>query len=347
MMEIIDIMMKFKHYIQCIDAHTGGEPLRIVTSGFPPIPGKTILDKRKYVLENLDHLRKLIMLEPRGHSGMYGCILCDRVTEDGDFAVLFTHNEGLSSMCGHAVIAISKVAIEMGMVDYSEGGNIIKIDTPAGRITCRADVENGEVVKVSFQNVPCFVYRRDIDVHVDGIGSIIADIVYCGAFYVYVDVSQISMDVTPRHLSRLVAVGTEIKEKTAAAEKFVHPTEPGIDWLYGTILYEPLKQDGDRILTKNVCIFAQGQIDRSPTGSGTGGRVALHYAKGELSHGQILVNESITGIPMEGKVISETTVGTYPAIVTEVSGIAHIMGFTNLVLDPKDPLPEGFRIIGN
>lgn len=337
-------MMKFKHYIQCVDAHTGGEPLRIVTSGFPSIPGGTILEKRKYVLENLDHLRKMIMLEPRGHSGMYGCILCDPVTEDGDFAVLFTHNEGLSSMCGHAVIAISKVAIEMGVVNYQEGRNVIKIDAPAGRITCFADVRNDEVVNVSFQNVPCFVYQSDITVEVDGIGLIQADIAYCGAFYVYVDVTKVNLNITPETADRLVAMGMEIKHKVAAVTRFVHPTEPGIDWLYGTIFYTPLKPDGNNMRTKNICIFAEGQIDRSPTGTGTGGRVALHYAKGELAKGQTLINDSVIDTTMEGKVISETTIGQYPAVITEVSGTAHIMGFNNLVLDPKDPLPEGFRI---
>ena len=339
-------MMKFKRYIQCIDAHTGGEPLRIVTSGFPPIPGLTILEKRKYVLQNLDHLRKLIMLEPRGHSGMYGCLLCGPVSDDGDFAVLFTHNEGLSSMCGHAVIAISKVAIEMGMVGYSEGRNLIKIDAPAGRIDCFAEVKNGEVVNVSFRNVPCFVYSPDITVNVGGIGDIEADIVYCGAFYVYVDATKLNLSITPENAARLVEAGMEIKGKVAAATKFIHPTEPGIDWLYGTIMYDPLKAEGGKMHTRNVCIFAEGQIDRSPTGSGTGGRVALHYAKGELAAGQILVNNSIIDIPMEGRVISETAVGKYPAVVTEVSGTAHIMGFNNLVLDPKDPLPEGFRLGG-
>jgi len=340
-------MMKFKHMITCVDAHTGGEPLRIVTSGFPPIPGKTILEKRKYVLENLDHLRKMIMLEPRGHSGMYGCLLCDPVTDDGDFAVLFTHNEGLSSMCGHAVIAISKVAIEMGMIEAQEGINTIRIDAPAGRIVCFAEVKNGEVERVSFRNVPCFIYQRDLKIKIDSIGEVNGDIAYCGAFYVYVDVSQLNLRVTPEYAEQLVALGTEIKHKVAATTKFTHPTEPGIDWLYGTIFYEPLVDQGERVLTRNVCIFAEGQIDRCPTGSGTGGRVALHYGKGELRSDQILVNDSIIHTPMEGKVISRTKVGDYDAVITEVSGTAHIMGFNQLVLDPRDPLPEGFRISGS
>jgi len=250
-------------------------------------------------------------------------------------------------MCGHAVIAICKVAIEMGMIEAREGTNTIKIDAPAGRITCFAEVKNNEVEKVSFRNVPCFIYQRDLKINVDGIGTVNGDIAYCGAFYVYVDVSQLSLRVTPENAERLVALGTEIKHKVAAVTKFTHPTEPGIDWLYGTIFYEPLEDSGEKVYTRNVCIFAEGQIDRSPTGSGTGGRVALHYGKGELRAEQILVNDSIIHTPMEGRVISETKAGTYDAVITEVSGTAHIMGFNQLVLDPKDPLPEGFRISGS
>lgn len=339
-------MMHFKHMINCIDAHTGGEALRIITSGLPPIPGNTILDKRKYMLENYDGLRKMMMLEPRGHSGMYGCILVDAVTEDGDFGVLFTHNGGLSSMCGHGIIAVTKVAIETGMILAKEGENIVKIDSPAGRITAYADVVNGDVERVRFQNVPCFVYKENITVDVDGIGEITADIVYCGAFYVYLDVNKIGLHVTIENGDLLSKIGMEIKHKVMAVTEFNHPTS-GVNWLYGTIFFETVERDGDKLNTKNVCIFAEGQIDRSPTGTGTGGRVALHYHTGEMKKGDTLINNSIVNTPMEAKIISETKVGEYDAVITEVSGTAHIMGFNQLVLDPKDPLPEGFRITGN
>lgn len=339
-------MMHFKNRIDCIDAHTGGEPLRIVTSGLPPILGNTILEKRDYMLKNYDNLRKLMMLEPRGHSGMYGCILVDAVTEDGDFGVLFTHNEGLSSMCGHGIIAVTKVAIETGMFIAKEGENIVKIDSPAGRITAYADVKNGEVERVRFQNVPCFVYAENIKVNVDGIGDIIADVVYCGAFYVYLDATKVGLKVTPEYTEQLVKVGMEIKHKVMEMMEFNHPTS-GVNWLYGTIFFEKPEREENRVLTKNVCIFADGQVDRSPTGTGTGGRVALHYHTGEMKKDDILVNNSIIDTVMEGKIIEETKVGEYDAVITEVSGTAHIMGFTQLVLDPEDPLPEGFRIIGS
>ena len=340
-------MMHFKNYINCIDAHTGGEPLRIITSGLPPIPGNSILEKRDYVLKHYDNLRKMIMLEPRGHSGMYGCILVQPVTEDGDLGVLFTHNEGLSSMCGHGIIAVTKVAIETGKIPAKEGVNVVKIDAPAGRITAFADVKNGEVENVRFQNVPCFIYKENIKVNVDCIGEITGDIVYCGAFYMFVDVTKVNMHVSSESSDALVKVGMEIKHKIMDSTEIVHPTEPGINWLYGTILYEPVKRDGNKLRTKNVCIFAEGQIDRSPTGTGTGGRVALHFAKGEMKDDDVLINNSIINTTMTGKVISKTKVADYDALITEVSGTAHIMGFNQLVLDPNDPLPEGFRITGN
>ena len=355
-------MVNFKHYITCIDAHTGGEPLRIITSGFPPIPGKTILEKRQYVNEHYDGLRKMLMLEPRGHSGMYGCIMTPPVTPDGDFGVLFTHNEGLSSMCGHGIIGVSKVALETGIIIAKEGVNTLKIDSPAGRITSYVDVENGRVKRVRFRNVPCFVYKENISVKVDGIGDVIADIVYCGAFYVYVDAEKLGLkakvDLSAANLgeagldaanagAELVRRGMEIKRKVWAAEgEFRHPTEKGITWLYGTIICDPVRREGKTLISNNVCIFAEGQIDRCPTGTGTGGRTALLVHKGIMQDDDLLINKSIIDTPFESRVLEHVREGEYPAVLTEVSGTAYITGFNNLVLDPDDPLSEGFRICG-
>lgn len=339
-------MMSFKHYINCIDAHTAGEPLRIITSGFPPIHGSTILEKRDYILQNYDHLRKMIMLEPRGHSGMYGCIIVPAVTEDGDFGVLFTHNDGLSSMCGHGIIGVTKVAIETGMLLSKEGENVVRIDTPAGRVTAYADVKDGKVERVRFQNVPCFVYRKDMSVNVEGLGDISVDVAYCGAFYVYLDIKKLAIPITPENTERLVAVGMEIKNKTMEKTEFHHP-ESGVNWLYGTIFFESPERKGNRLFSKNICIFAKGQVDRSPTSTGTGGRIALHYAFGEMKRKDILVNRSVIDTSFEGKIVKDTKVGGFDAVITEVSGTAHITGFNQLVLDPGDPLPEGFRIIGS
>ena len=339
-------MMKFKHYINCIDVHTAGEPLRIITSGIPPIPGNTILKKRDFMLKNYDHLRKLIMLEPRGHSGMYGCIMVPAVTDDGDFGVLFTHNEGLSSMCGHGIIGITKIVLETGMLTAKEGENIVKIDSPAGRVTAYANVISGEVEKVRFQNVPCFVYKENITINIDGISDLQVDIAYCGAFYAYIDVKKVNLTLIPENTEKLIKIGMEIKNKLMAMMEFKHPTSD-VNWLYGTILFDKPKRIDNKLITKNICIFAEGQVDRSPTGTGTGGRLALHYFKDEMEKDDILINYSIIDTPFEGKIIKETKEGSFNAIITEVSGTAQITGFNQLVLDPRDPLSEGFKIIGS
>ncbi len=337
-------MFKSKFMIDCIDAHTGGEPLRIITSGLPPILGDTILEKRKYVKENLDDLRKLMMLEPRGHNDMYGCIMVDAVTDDGDFGVLFTHNEGLSTMCGHGIIAVTKTMIEMGRVASKEGENIVRIDSPAGRITAYADVKNGHVAQVRFQNVPCFMYLEDTVITLEEFGDIKCDIVYCGAFYIYVNVNKVNLSVLPKFATKLTEIGMKMKYDIESRMSIVHPIDTGITGIYGTIFYEDVIRDGHNLNTKNVCIFAEGQVDRSPTGTGTGGRVALHFHKGEMTKDDTLNNLSIIDTLMCGKVLEETDVAGYKAILTEVSGTAHIMGINKLLLDPEDPLPEGFRI---
>lgn len=337
-------MFNSKLMIDCIDAHTGGEPLRIITSGLPPILGNTILEKRRYVKDNLDDLRKLMMLEPRGHDDMYGCIMVDPVTDDGDFGVLFTHNEGLSTMCGHGIIAVTKTMIELGRIPSKEGENIVRIDSPAGRITAFADVENGSVKQVRFQNVPCFMYKEDIVISLEKYGDIVCDIVYCGAFYIYVNVNKLKLSVLPEYGKLLTEIGMKMKYDVEERMEIAHPIDTGITGIYGTIFYENVVRDGDVLDTKNVCIFAEGQVDRSPTGTGTGGRVALHYHKGEMKKGDTLRNLSIIDTLMCAKVLEDTQIAGYNAVLTEVSGTAHIMGINKLLLDPEDPLPEGFRI---
>ncbi|HHV42996.1 MAG TPA: proline racemase family protein [Clostridiaceae bacterium] len=339
-------MLQFKNYITCIDAHTAGEPLRIVTSGFPPIPGQTILEKRKYVKENYDHIRSMMMLEPRGHSGMYGCIITEPVTPDGDFGVLFTHNEGLSTMCGHGIIAVTKVVLQTGIIPPREGKNTIRIDSPAGRITAFADVKDGYVGAVSFNNVPSFLYMENIEVDVDDIGTVVCDIAFGGAFYVYVDVSKINTTVDPANIEYLVQKGMEIKNKVIAKYNVVHPEEPGLNSIYGTIFMDKLEHDENKVTSKNVCIFAEGQIDRSPTGTGTGGRIALMLAKGQIDKETTLVNVSVIDTPFTCKVVEEVKVAELDAVIPEVRGNAYITGFNQLVLDPEDPLATGFRITG-
>lgn len=339
-------MLQFKRVISTIDAHTEGEPLRIVTSGLPPIVGSTILEKRRYIKDNYDHLRKLLMLEPRGHSGMYGCIITPPTTDDGDFGVLFMHNEGYSTMCGHGIIGVTKVAVEIGMIEANDGEKIVRIDSPAGRVTACAHIENQKVKKVSFENVPSFVYAEDVKIDVDGIGKVEVDIAFGGAFYVFVDASKLGLKVVPEQMQRLVDVGMEIKYKVMDAMEIVHPEERELQGIYGTIITEAVERVEEKLVSKNVTIFADAQIDRSPTGTGTSARVALLYRKGLLKPGMRLINKSIIDTVFEGWFEKTSMIGKINGVVPTVSGTAHIMGLNQLVLEEEDPLPEGFRITG-
>ncbi|MCL1975358.1 MAG: proline racemase family protein [Firmicutes bacterium] len=339
-------MLRFTNMINTVDAHTGGEPLRIITAGLPPLIGADILDKRIYFKNNFDHLRKLIMLEPRGHSGMYGCIITPPTTEDGDFGVIFTHNEGYSSMCGHGIIAVTKTLIEIGQISIKEGANTVRIDAPAGRVTATAHCEKGLVKYVEFENVPSFVYAQDVPLKLSGLGEIKVDIVYGGAFYAYVDADKLDLSVDPLYMEELVKRGMEIKYAVMDSMHVEHPLEPRIAGIYGTIFTAPLQQTEFGWHSKNVCIFAQGQIDRSPTGTGTAGRLALLYKKGLFSEGMTLQNDSIIDTVMTGRIAGFCKLADFSAIIPIVGGAAYIMGFNQLVLDPEDPLPTGFRITG-
>ncbi len=326
--------------VTAIDAHTGGEPLRIFTAGYPELPGDTILAKRSYALKHLDHLRTATMWEPRGHADMYGCVITEPTTDDGDFGVLFLHNEGYSSMCGHGIIAVTKVALERGMIKNLQGGKEVKIDTPAGRVTAFPRWEKGMVTEVSFHNVASFVYALDQDVFVAGLGRIRYDIAYGGAFYAYVDADSVGVTLDASGFCRLIELGTAIKEAIMAEREVRHPFEEDLSFLYG-VVFVGEAQDA-RNHSRNVCVFADGEVDRSPTGTGVSARAALHFARGELQVGEPFVVESILGTCFKGEITGETELGPYRAIIPKITGSAHICGYNTLLIDPEDPLRHGF-----
>ncbi len=340
-------MPQFERIIGTVDAHAAGEPLRVIVSGLPPIPGTTMLDRRRFMKENYDCLRKLLMLEPRGHAGMYGCVVTPPATDDGDFGVLFLHNEGYSTMCGHGIIAVTKVMIEMGMISPPDGGDEIRIDSPAGRIAARAHMKNGRVERVSFTNVPSFVHTQNLMVPVDGVGEIPADIAFGGAFYAFVDAEHLGITLDLEYLPQLVDTGMAIKYQVMDMMDVVHPTEPGLRGIYGTIITGPVSADQDaNLVSRNLTVFADAQVDRSPTGTGTAARIALLHRKGLLPSGAILKNHSIINTVFEGRMMDSTIVGTLEAVIPEISGSAHITAMSQFVLEPGDPSPEGFRITG-
>lgn len=326
--------------VKTIDMHTGGEPLRVITGGLPEIPGNDVLAKRRWFRDNLDYLRKGLMWEPRGHADMYGAVLLDPVTEDGDFTTFFLHNEGYSTMCGHAMIALVKLVLDTGMIEREEDNPVIRIDAPPGRITAVGHRENGVVTKVSFKNVPSFLLHRDKSVEVEGIGTVKFDVAYGGAFYAFCDADELGLKLDETDHNRLIDYGRRIKKAVADNFEIKHPFEEDLSFLYGTIFTGKAYEEGHH--SRNVCIFADGEVDRSPTGSGVSARAALHFAKGELDKGENAVIESILGTLMEVNVSEETVYGEHKAVIPEVSGTASITGQNEFCFDPTDPLCEGF-----
>jgi len=330
--------------IKTIDMHTGGEPLRVIVDGFPELKGNSVLEYRRYCKENYDHIRTALMFEPRGHADMYGCILLPPNDNDGDFGILFLHNEGYSTMCGHAIIAISTLAAEMNWIDVKEGDNIIKIDAPCGRITSYANVENGQVKGVRFHCVPSFVVGLNRIVEIEGIGKVTYDLAYGGAFYAYVDMAKNSFnfDLSSDSYRQLIDNGMKIKHAVMKADKdILHPFEDDLSFLYGTILIDNNKQPSGAD-SRNVCIFAEGEVDRCPTGSGVSGRMAIHKARKEIDFGEIMTIESITGSIFKSSIVSEEDYGPFKAVIPQVEGNAYITGMQTFVIDPKDPMKNGF-----
>ncbi len=328
---------------QAIDAHTAGEPLRVITAGFPEIEGNSMLERRAHARRHHDRWRRLLMWEPRGHADMYGCLLTPPATPDGHLGVLFLHNEGFSTMCGHGIIALVKVGLDCGLFKAGDPEAPILIDTPAGRVVARATLDsNGAVEQVAFDNVPSFVLEDRLRVQVDGGGQVDATIAFGGAFYAYVDAEALGLTLTADAAGEIRDWGQRIKRAVADTYEIRHPVgSPELNFLYGVIFVGPAR-DGNH--SRNVCVFAEGEVDRSPTGTGVSGRAAIHYAGGALGVGSPIVIESILGTTFAVEVAATTQVGPVPAIVPRVTGAAYVTGTHQFVVDPADPLAEGFLI---
>ena len=328
--------------VEALDVHTEGEPLRIIFKGYPELKGQTLLEKRANAQTQHDSLRQALLWEPRGHENMYGAILVEPDTKDADFGVIFIHNEGYSTGCGHAVIALTKVFVETGLIDKKEPITEVKMDVPSGFIRAYANVENEKIIDVGFQNVPSFVQLLDEDLNVPGLGMIRFDLAFGGAFYAFVDVGQVELECSPEFYNQLIEVGMKIKQAIMAAVEIKHPTEPDMNFLYGTIFTGPaMKKDNH---SRNVCIFANGQVDRSPTGTGVSARAAIHHARGQLEIGESIKIESIIGSTFTVKLIATTKFGSYDAVIPQVIGNAFITGYNRFWINPDDPHKGGFLL---
>jgi proline racemase len=326
--------------ITTVDAHAAGEPLRVIMSGFPEPRGRTILERRRAAREHFDALRTALMWEPRGHADMYGCILVPPERADSDFGVLFTHNEGFSTMCGHGIIALSVVLLETGLMPRAEPLTTIRFDTPAGLVVAQVSVTGGKVQGVSFRNVPSFVVALDQTVPVPNLGTVTYDLAFGGAFYAYVRAADLGLTCLPADYRRLIDTGMAIKHAVMQTRAIEHPEDTELGYLYGTIFTGPAEHPGSH--SRNVCIFADGEVDRSPTGTGVSGRLAIHHARGEIGIDERIVIESIVGTTFTGRVLEVAKVAGYDAVIPEVSGVAYVTGRHEFVIDPRDPVREGF-----
>jgi trans-L-3-hydroxyproline dehydratase len=336
---------KGKVVVTTIDAHAAGEPLRIITGGLPDIPGQSILQRRRWMRDHLDHLRRALMWEPRGHRDMYGCVVLPPATPGADLGVLFLHNEGYSTMCGHGVIALVTALFETGALAAAGAQTSLAIDTPAGLVRATADHgTNGKVEKVSFRNVPGFVYRRDLTLDVPELGTVVLDVAFGGAFYAVLPAERVGLRVEPAGKQPLLAAAAAVKEAVRRQVPIEHPLEPDLGFLYGVIVTDRPEDAAHH--SRNLCVFADAEVDRSPTGTGVSARLALLHARGEIEAGQTIAVESILGREsvFEGRVVEEVRVGPYPAVVPEVCGRAFLTGRHEFVLDPEDPLAHGFTL---
>jgi len=328
--------------ISTVEMHTGGEPFRIVTSGFPRPPGARIVDRRAWLKANADHLRRAIMFEPRGHADMYGGILTDPVTPGADFGVMFIHNEGYSDHCGHGTIALATAAVQLGWVVRQAPETRVGIDAPCGFIEAFVAWDGARVGGVRFLNVPSFLLHRDVSVETPTFGRVTGDIAFGGAFYFYTGGVPHGLAIREHDVERLIRFGAEVKAAANIAFPVVHPEIPEINHIYGTIIDGPPRHAGST--QANCCIFADREVDRSPTGSGTAGRVAQLVARGELAMGAEISNESIIGSVFRGRAIREATCGPHAGVIPEVSGSAHLAGLATWIIDPDDPLAHGFLV---
>jgi trans-L-3-hydroxyproline dehydratase len=338
------------HQIRTIDAHTAGEPLRLVVDGLPSPEGGTMLARREWARRHVDHLRRAIMLEPRGHADMYGALLTEPVTAGAHAGVLFMHNEGWSTMCGHGVIAVATIAVERGLMwDVATAGGPtvdMVLDVPAGPVKTRARVETVDgrpkVTEVAFHNPPSFVLAPGVPMTVQG-RTFTADVSFGGAFYAIVDAEAAGLSIDVQKLPELRRMGMAIAREAEKLVKVVHPGEPGLTGVYGTIFTAPAQAAGAHL--RNVTVFADAEVDRSPCGSGTAAVMAVLDEMGVLSSGDgTFVHESLIGTLFRGRVASRLRVGDYPAIVPEIAGSAWITGEHTFLIDADDPLRAGFRI---
>ncbi|MDY2965990.1 MAG: proline racemase family protein [Megasphaera massiliensis] len=338
--------MKFTQMLTAIDTHTAGEAARLIIGGIPKFPGKTMAEKRHYLETHKDGLRKSLMLEPRGHQDMFGAFICEPANEEADYGIIFMDSSGYLNMCGHNTIAAMTVAVECGWVDVPQGASQVKVvqDTPAGLIHGTVHLNpSGDVEFVSFENVPSFLYKKDISIFVPSLEKeVVCDISFGGNFFALVSAEQVDLDICPKNSEVLCKIGMEIRDGLNQNVRVQHPILQHIAGVDEVEFYGPAKsKEAD---FQNFVAFGDSQVDRSPCGTGTSAKIAFMHAKNLLNVGDSVICESVLETKFKGEIVKECKVGDYAAIIPRISGTASIVGFNTFLVDPKDPLKQGFLL---
>ena len=340
-MDINPRLLPYQYLIKAIDSHTMGEPTRVIYDGFPELHGDTMMQKKEYLTAHYDHLRSALMLEPRGHRDMFGALMTEPVHEEADFGVIFMESGGCLNMCGHGSIGTAAVIVETGMIPVAEPYTDVVLDAPAGLIRARVHVVDGKAQEVSILNVPSFLYLEQQKVSLPEWGEIRFDISFGGSFFALINAEEIGLRLEADNIDRVEALGmkllTEINRKISVKH-------PALDIKTVDLVEFYSHTDTEKANMKNCVVFGDGQIDRSPCGTGTSAKIASLYAKGQLKLGEEFVYESITGTLFRAVAMSETEVGGYRAIIPQITGNAYLTGISQWILDERDPQEYGFLL---
>jgi proline racemase len=334
--------MRSRHVFHTVESHTEGMPTRVVTGGVGAIPGATMAERRTYAIEHLDHLRTLLMYEPRGHSAMSGAILQPPTRPDADAGVLFIEVSGFLPMCGHGAIGVATVLVETGMVPVTAPVTRVCLDVPAGLVVAEVSVrDDGAATGVTLRNVPSFPAELDATVVVPGLGEVRYDLAFGGNFYAIVELTSLGLPFERSAAPRLLEAGLSIMEAINASALPVHPADKGISGCHHVYLAAPGSAAEH---SRHAMVIHPGWFDRSPCGTGTSARMAQLWGRGELALHRDFINESFLGRHFVGRLIEETEVAGVPAVVPAVTGRAWISGTAQYLLDPEDPFPDGFLL---
>jgi len=315
----------------------------VIVGGLPYIPGQTMAEKKTYLQEKLDDIRTMLMHEPRGHQDMFGAVLLPPTIMEADIGLVFMDCRKYLNMCGHGSIGAVTVAVENGLVPVKEPLTKVLLDTPAGLVEAVAEVKNGKAISVTVRNLPAFSYMEDVTLNLPGVGNINIDIAFGGNFFALVNAKQLQLSLTPLHKTELSQLGHAIMEHVNATIKIQHPTLAHLNSVDLVEFYGP-PSDGRKAHARNVVVFGNGQIDRSPCGTGTAAKMASMYFKKQLALYEDFIYESIIGATFVGRLVEETTVGERPAVISEITGRAFVTGYHHYIADPDDQFGRGFLL---